>query len=415
MGSDERDHEQAGQVTIEGDINADNAGARVFDAKGFVRLGAGGKKPGGRQVGLVPGAEVTLMALSLPQGVQGAAREQVARRQVADLTGQGAGALDVRPFHVPGEARSWTRVLVADSGAVAAWREQAGSGARAVLPDYLCLPAAEGLWVLAGQGDNVMARLGPGDGFSAGAGLAAALLDTAWQDTSEATRPKAVLLQGALPGGVADVIEGWGVPVVSEAGALAAHGLDAPKVLGHGELGFDLRSDPQAARAKLRARVLPWRWPVLAGLVAAGLWSAGQYLAIERLDEQRRELAAASAALVREHFVPQGPILDIRTQVSRALAERRAGSEAADEAEGPLEIFGRAASVLTAARAKIGQVNYGRQGGLELIVTMPDFAALDQLTGALAQEGLRVSVAQSRNVADGAEARLGLAAGEGQP
>jgi general secretion pathway protein L len=223
------------------------------------------------------------------------------------------------------------------------------------------------------------------------------------------------LVLGDLGDDIAGVIDGWGVPVVHEASGLAAHGIAAPKVLGHGELAFDLRRDPQAARARLRARVLPWRWPVLAGLAAAGLWSAGQFLAIDRLDEQRRELAAASTDLVRTHFVAQGPILDIRAQVSRALAERRASTAAPQSAVGPMEVFGRAAAVLTAQSARIGQVSYGRQQGLELVATVADFAALDRLTEALAAEGLTVTVAQSRSVADGAEARLGLMPGGAPP
>lgn len=390
----------------------------MFDAKSFVRVGPARARAGARQVVLVPGAEVTVMALSLPKGVQGAAREQVARRQVADLTGLGAGALDVRPFYEPGELRNWTRVLVADASAVADWRAQAGNAARAVLPDYLGLPAARGVWVLAKEGAQILARLGPGDGFAAETSLAAPLLQRAWDEAEESAKPSAVLVLSDLPEELLQLLSGWGVPVVRDAAALEEHGVDAPKPLSHGEVTFDLRRDPQAARAKLRARVLPWRWPVMAGLVAAALWSVGQYLAIDRLTEQRRALAAASTDLVRTHFVPNGPILDIRTQVSRGLAARRAGASDPSSAAGPLEIFGRAAGVLTAARAKIGLVSYSRQGGVELTVTMPDFAALDQLTGALAQEGLTVTVAQSRNVADGAEARLGLAAAntaEGKP
>lgn len=397
-------------MTKQGKIEAPDA---VFNAKAFQRLVPDGPRPKARQVALVPGARVSVMRLDLPKGLQGAAREKVARRQVADLTGQAGDALDIRPFYGPGDTRQWSRVLVADTARVAAWRTQAGQGCRAVLPDYLGLPAAEGLWTLAGTEGVVIARLGPGDGFTAAPELAGALLVHAFEEAGEDGRPKAILLFGEGVNGIADWAAAQGVPVVTDSAELAKLGLAAPKALAHGELGFDLRRDPQAARARLRARVLPWRWPVLAGLVAAGLWAAGQILATQRLEEQRRELVAASTDLVRQHFVPDGPILDIRTQVSRALAVRQAGGGSEAGAAGPLDVFGTAAEVLAAHRAEIGLVSYGAAQGLELTAKVADFAALDRLVEALDQAGLVVTVAQSRNVTGGAEARMKLAVAGG--
>ncbi|MCA8930419.1 MAG: hypothetical protein KDC18_20355, partial [Alphaproteobacteria bacterium] len=163
--------------------------------------------------------------------------------------------------------------------------------------------------------------------------------------------------------------------------------------------------------------VLPWRWPVLAGLAAAAIWGAGQILATQRLEEQRRDLVAASMEIVRDHFVPEGPILDIRAQVGRAMAERQANGPATVRKAGPLEVFGAASEVLAAQKAKIGLVDYNAAQGLELTVVTADFAALDAVVAALDEAGMRVEVAQSRNVAEGAEARMKLdfAGSEGQP
>ena len=390
---------------------------RVFNAKAFLRLEPGGPKPKARQVALVPGERVAVMGLDLPQGVQGAAREKVARRQVADMTGQAAEALDVRPFHEGKEPKRWNRVLVAGTGDVAAWRKQAGTGCKAVLPDYLGLPVAEGLWTVAAEPEAVMVRLGLTDGFSARPGMVLPLMQRAWAEIAGAERPKAILSLGTAVPGLADWAAEAGVPVVSDAGALGKLGVASPKVLAHGETGFDLRKDAQAARAKLRARVLPWRWPVLAGLAAAAIWGAGQILATQRLEEQRRDLVAASMEIVRDHFVPEGPILDIRAQVGRAMAERQANGPATVRKAGPLEVFGAASEVLAAQKAKIGLVDYNAAQGLELTVVTVDFAALDAVVAALDEAGMRVEVAQSRNVAEGAEARMKLdfAGSEGQP
>ncbi|MDQ2092213.1 type II secretion system protein GspL [Marimonas arenosa] len=397
-------------MTTQGKIAATDG---PFDPKRFGRLQADASRPGAKQVALVPGARVTVMPLDLPKGLQGAAREKVARRQVGDLTGQPAEALDVRPFHAPGEARQWSKVLVADAAEVAAWRGQAGTACRAVLPDYLGLPAADGLWTVAIEADMAVVRLGLADGFSAPLELASTLLERAWDEADETARPKAIFLLGDEIAGLSDWAAARRVPTVRDAAGVSALGLSPPKALAHGELSFDLRRDPQAARAKLRARVLPWRWPALAGLVAAGLWATGQILATQRLDEQRHELMAATTALVRTHFVPQGPILDVRTQVSRALAARQAGSGTGAGEAGVLDVFGAAAGVLAEHRARIGLVSYGAAQGLELVVTVEDFSALDDLAAALDAAGLRVEIAQSRNVAEGAEARVKLAPAPG--
>ncbi len=93
-------------------------------------------------VALVPGALVPLLTLDLPDRLRGQVREQVARRQVRDQLGT-QSTVEMRPFQLPGTAADWTRALVADADHLAGWRGAAGAGCRAVLPDYLALPAAE--------------------------------------------------------------------------------------------------------------------------------------------------------------------------------------------------------------------------------------------------------------------------------
>ena len=108
---------------------------------------------GGPHVLLVPGAEVPSLTLDLPGKLRGQAREDVARRQLRDRfgiedTGKDRGT-EMRPLRAGGGADRFTRVLVADGARLDHWRSAAMDGCRDVLPDYLALPAARGLWPLA--------------------------------------------------------------------------------------------------------------------------------------------------------------------------------------------------------------------------------------------------------------------------
>ncbi|OWU81682.1 hypothetical protein ATO6_23660 [Oceanicola sp. 22II-s10i] len=375
-------------------------------------------RPAARQVALVPGAEVPVLSFDLPAGLRGMAREQIARRQFRDRAGLGDASIELRPFHRPGGADSWTRALVADAGRIAEWRGTA-TACRAVLPDYLSLPAADGVWTLAVPeaevtSEAVMARLGPDDGFSAAAALAPRMIARALDAATPP--PRALLRLGPPFPAVESLFQARGIPVHDDPAALIAAGLPEPVVLGHGELDFDLRRDPQAARARLRRRVLPWRWPLMGALLAAGLWAAAQYLAIGRIEAVTAGIDTATRTLVREHFVPVGPVLDIRVQVARALEAARAAADTATQPSDPLEIFGRAAEVIAAEGARTMRVDYAPADGVTLVLRLDDFAAADRMGGALEVAGLTVEMLGSRVAegGDGVRIELRVTAPEGK-
>lgn len=416
-------------------------GARMAAGTEFIRLDTAGPETTGadrdpgrnsgrdpgpgtaRQVALVPGAAAPVLALDLPAGLTGATREAVARRQVGDMLG--VDAVEMRPFHPAlagkgrgGKARDnkardnkdgagWRRALVAGRADVARWRA-AAPGVRAVLPDYLALPTSEGLWTLAVDADGVRARLGPGDGFAAAPEVAQALIAAALED---GPAPRAIwLMEGAWPALAA--LAGT-IPVVRDAAALAEHGVAAPVVLGHGELAFDLRRDPAVALSQVRARLAPWRWPVLAGLLAAALWAAAEWQRGTILARQAAVLEAEALALTREHFTGAAPVLDIRAQVARILAEAEAarGGGAAAGDPGPLALLARAAEVMVASGAAVREVVYAPEGGLRVTLGMEDFAAVDRLEAALEAGGIAVAVDRSETGAEsGVEARMTLSA-----
>ena len=361
----------------------------------FVRLGAGATTPGARQVALVPGAEVPVLTLELPERLRGQAREQVARRQLRDRIVLDPAQVEMRPFHAQGRAEAWTRVLVADADLVTGWRAAAGPACQAVLPDYLALPTTEALWTVTTTDQEVVARLGPTDGFAAAPDVAARMIQQALHST-ETPPPKALLRLGAPIPAIEALVLARNIPVITTAQEARALGLADPQVLAHGELQFDLRLDPQAARARVRQKVLPWRWPILIGLVAAGLFAATELISISRFTQEERQVRSDTLAMVRESFVPVGPILDIRTQVSRALATRRAQTASWGGRVAPLDLLGQAAGGIMAHSAAPELISYSPAEGLVLVLRVANFAAAEDLLQALQAEGLGVEQSDAR-------------------
>lgn len=387
--------------------------ARISDSPTqFVRLGAAAPEAG--QVALVPGHEIPLIALDLPKGLRGQAREQVARRQLSDRMGL-QDDVEMRPF-APGKTRDgWNRVLIASRARVASWKDLT---CRAVLPDYLSLPTADGLWTIAtdqiGEAELIMVRLGPEDGFSAAPEIATAMLE---RTLATGPRPRAILNEGPALPALKAMAHAHDVPVVDTAEGLSQHGIDLPRVLGHGEITCDLRNDPLAARARLARRVLPWRWPLLAGALAAGLWGATQMLAIDRIEAQTAAVTAQTRALVQSHFVTSGPVLDMRVQVSRALSELRAATQTTDTGTDPLELAAAVADVLAREQAPPEMFSYRAGDGLLVVLRLPDFAAGERITASLKAERLRASLEESRvnDTRAGVRTEIRIRAGETSP
>tara|TARA_R100000789_G_scaffold96738_1_gene98614 strand:+ start:17533 stop:18711 length:1179 start_codon:yes stop_codon:yes gene_type:complete len=350
--------------------------------------------PRGRYVALVPGEAVPVMTLDLPKGLRGRAREQVAQRQLADMLGADATTLQLRPFAPEGMAETWSKVMVAERGQIAAWRGQAGRRCAAVLPDYLALPVAEGIWTVAGTPGRVRVRFGPGDGATTTEG---ALCLQAARLVAAGETPQQVLRYGAsLPS-----FEGWlqqaGIPLETDPDRTGSAPLRA---FSRGELTLDLRADPQAARTRLRRQVRAWQWPVLTGAAAAALWAATQLTVIHAVNEETATLTARALQATRQHFVPSGPILDIRVQVARVLADERAALRASSDEASPLDLFADAAPVLSGAGADLQSVAWEPAGGMRVVLKADDFEAVDALVDALAEEGLRVTVRDARLAED---------------
>ncbi len=353
-----------------------------------------GRVLGPRQIMLVSGSDVPALTLELPKGLRGQNREQVARRQLRDQIGVGAEATDMRPFQTRATGENWSRVLVADRTLVDTWRDSAGAQCRAVLPDYLALPTTPDLWSIAATPHGVALRLGPEDGFGAPIDTALALLDHALKNADPA--PKALLRIGPAQRQFEALFEARGIPIITDVSQADALGLSTPQVLGHGEVQMDLRRDPQMARAVFARRVLPWRWPLVLGVIAAGLWAASQLVVINRIKAETNEITANTTSLVQEHFVKTGPILDVRIQVSQALSRLQVGVVGPVTRADPMHLFNRAAKIIASQGAETRSVIYTNDETLAMVLHAKDFAAAERLAAALSEADLDVTVVDTR-------------------
>ena len=96
------------------------------------------------------------------------------------------------------------------------------------------------------------------------------------------------------------------------------------------------------------------------------------------------------AAAVRRDLLPDGPILDLRVQVTREIARRRAALAPVAAPGDPLDLLRIAAPVL-AGGAQVNRIALVANG-LRADVLIGDFRALDALVAALAQSGIDARV-----------------------
>lgn len=370
------------------------------------RLGSDEAPPAGAFIALVPGAEAPVLRATLPDTLKGAAREGVALRQLRDRLGAEAGGLVLRPLRLGRRDERWSGVLAAERTTLVRWQDKiktARGRCRAVLPDYLALPTAPGLWTVQtmsdGGGMMVQARLGLHDGFSAEAPLAAHMLAQALERARAlGALPSGVLRLGPSEASLDAALDG--LPVHTTVDALPP-GLPQPRALAHGEMVLDLAYDPQARAAATQARLLRLRWPL--ALAALGL--AGWALATEV--QTRHEFARAEAIntalidAVRRDFLPSGPLLDIPAQVTRELDARRAPRDDTDGQRAPLDLLhisaGRFAAHPQALRTLVVQPG----AGITLELALPDFSALEGLLNDLRADGLSVRTLRSGSEPDG--------------
>jgi len=365
-----------------------------------------GKPPEGRFLAVVPGEAAPLLPVGLPAGLRGPARLAVARRQLADRLGPAAAGLDLRPAALAEDGGAgWGALLAVDRAALEGWRAALGrSGAagraQVLLPDYLALPAAPGLWVLdldagAPGGPRLLARLGPADGFAAEWPLAAPLLA---QARARGPEPRAVLLRGGpLPEALNAVLDG--LRLLGPGQPLPA-GLPAPQAMARGEAGLDLRRDAGHEAGPLAARLRALILPAALALAGAGGWLAALAVETAALIARAAALAAATEDRARQVLGPGVPLVDIRLQLLRELDRRRDGATERGPETG-LALVHRAAVALAEAGVQPVSLALAPDGRIEVDLVLPGFAALDRLAEGLRAAGLAVEMTRSASIGGG--------------
>ncbi len=373
----------------------------------FWRLGSGAMPPSGPFIALVPGAEAPLLRVSLPDTLKGSAREGVALRQLRDRLGTGAEGLVLRPARFGRRDDGWSAVLAAGQDAVAHWQAQvkaARGRCKAVLPDYLALPAAPGIWTvqtLPGPDGLPMAqaRLGPQDGFSAEAPLAALMLVQAVERArAQGVLPAAVLRLGPSEAGVDGALEG--LPLFPSVDDLPP-GLPRPRSLAHDEAALDLGHDPRAVTEAAQARLLNLRWPLALAVIGLAAWAVATELQTRHMLARADALQAATIDAVRRDFLPSGPLLDIPVQVTRELERRRGAGSDTPGRSGALDLLHTSAERLAASPGALVSLVLQPAGALVLELSLADFATLEQLLDDLRADGLSVSVIRSGTEPEG--------------
>lgn len=337
-----------------------------------------GQAPRGAHVAVVPGELAPLLPLDLPQVLKGAAREQVARRHVAEALSQPDTELELRPF--PQAQKGWTKMIVVEAGLAQAWRKTLGKGCRAAVPDYLTLPTAPGLWTVQAQGDRVLFRTGQGDGQTDG-GTAETDLVIAQLSRIDPP-PRAILRLGDPQPALDAVLRDTGAAIETTIAGLRRHSI-RPATWSDTTGGVDFLRGPRAAQDRIAEQIRRWRPIVLAGACAAAAWAGAIYLETRNLTAQASADRARVETMVREHFLPSGPILDVRTQVTRVLETVEAPEIEVTSALTPLVQFQYAAPLLTAPDVVVQTASYAGATGLEVTVKTKDFNELDAVVLAL--------------------------------
>jgi general secretion pathway protein L len=356
----------------------------------------------------VPGAAAPVCDFQLPKGVTGPARIRIARQQLVDRAGQSMRGLDIRPLALgaQGPAR-WDRAIIVDPQTLGAWCSGLANDprCRAVLPDFLTLPAAPETLVLDAVGPDVSARIGLDDGFTAPAAAAAALLSRALA----AGGIRAACVSNSVPAECRAVLAGSGVPVERLEDADAHLG---PTRFVAGELQMDLRRTSRDTKADKGVVGMMGTAATLA-LMSFLLWSAGLYAETRRTEDRAAALRAQTEAILRRALLPSGPIVDLRAQVERRFADI-GESDGQKTDVNRLALLNRATVALFGKGIQVTEMDLSDEG-LVIAFIATDFATSEQIEADLVTAGLPVVSQAARARDDGkidAQVRIAVPAAQ---
>ncbi|WP_209427903.1 type II secretion system protein GspL [Pararhodobacter sp. SW119] len=349
-------------------------------------------------IALAPGMDVIALTVSLPSTLRGRAREEVAIRQVYDRLSAKPGSLRVYPLALPGAVDGWTSTLVANEDFITEWQRRLGSASarcRAILPDYLSLPFAPGLWTITVSSEMgravVQVRFGAADGFSAETELAIFALTRA---RATLPAPEAVLCIGPVAPTVETALDG--LPLVQSSQALPKDKAPAG-VLQLGEEVLDLRKHPvHHGRTVFAKRVRRLRWPLSLFALGALAWAASIEFDVQRYRATADSINEEIMVVVRRDFQLSGSIIDVRIQVEREIERLRRQTTLPYKGNEILEKFREISHVLAGYDdLEIVSAVLIEGEGISLNLLTPDFITLDRITARLREMEGELSILRS--------------------
>jgi general secretion pathway protein L len=242
-------------------------------------------------------------------------------------------------------------------------------------------------------------RVGINDGFTAPSAVAVPLLRAALATE----HIDAVLLLGDLPAGIAEAVSAAGVQIF---GTVEELGPSVAWPLSTGRSGLDLRQGEGSASEQLLG---VWLLPLNVAIMALLVWSAGVLVETRRIEAQIGQVGDRTTETLREGLIPTGPILDIRAQVTRSLAEAIGGGANDPASLSVMDILHRAAKVAVQHHAEVRSVSQEAGDTLALTVVMADFEGVEALVSAFADTGLEARTQTARTLdAGGVESRISV-------
>jgi general secretion pathway protein L len=350
--------------------------------------------PDGPFVGVIDGAMAPLLAFELPKGLKGNARRDVAMRQLRDQIGHASHDVEIQPFQGTHPKDVWSHAIVKDDGVDALISHKGlkgNAGCMAVLPDFMALPAADTVWTIDVGKKSTRVRLGIGDGFTGDTDFVLLSLEKA----QSRERPRGVLLLGLKEPRINALLKKLDVPTVGTIAALSEHELPAPKLFGHNELALDLRVNAQAEMADTTRNIRAIFWPVCISIVALGLWLTSMSINLNAARTQALDLRKETLQIVRENFVPTGPILDVKRQVDQAILTAKAEAKSDNTDNTPFEILRQVGVGLSDFPKALKSASFSQAEGVILRLSLPDFKTLDQIVAAIGDQGLTVRIGSS--------------------
>lgn len=376
---------------------------------------------GARVVALVPGADVLLARVEMPN----LNRSNLAKAVPYALEEQLAG--DVEDLHIAiGNRDASGRVAnaVVSRQAIDSWLErlkQAGVHVDVLASEVFGVPLGEGAetdlrWGLLVNGGQACLRTAPQAGLATEAENLPAVFQALLDEAGDAPPAELtvtvcgadVFSASAACNTLRALCEDHGI-----AWSLRQTGEASPVLLAQGfneQHAINLLQGDYSRKQQLEKLLRPW----LPAVVVLGLWLMLQVgltgFEYVRLSEQDQALRAQIEAVYREAFPEARNVVNPKVQMEQALAKLRGGSKASG---GFLALLAETGKVFKdTSGLKLRSLRY-KEGKLEVDLEVADLQILDNLKQRLIDEAkLKVDIVSASSRDDKVESRITVTGGE---